>query len=61
MRAKAMIVASGAYEQPAVFPQQRPAWNNAGFGAATDYRYAVKPMQRVVLTITVTVTAPPWI
>jgi sarcosine oxidase, subunit alpha len=50
MRAKAVIVASGAYEQPAVFHNNDlPGVMLASAAQRLIYRYAVKPMQRVVV------------
>jgi sarcosine oxidase, subunit alpha len=50
MRAKAVIVASGAYEQPAVFRNNDlPGVMLASAGQRLIYRYAVKPAQRVVI------------
>jgi len=46
-----MIVASGAYEQPAVFRNNDlPGIMLASAAQRLIYRYAVKPMQRGVLT-----------
>ncbi|MBW4691476.1 MAG: (2Fe-2S)-binding protein [Lyngbya sp. HA4199-MV5] len=50
MRAKAVIVASGAYEQPAVFHNNDlPGVMLASAAQRLIYRYAVKPMQRAVV------------
>ncbi|MBW4553031.1 MAG: FAD-dependent oxidoreductase [Aphanocapsa sp. GSE-SYN-MK-11-07L] len=50
MRAKSMIVASGAYEQPAVFRNNDlPGVMLASAGQRLLYRYAVKPAERVVI------------
>jgi sarcosine oxidase subunit alpha len=50
MRAKAVIVATGAYEQPAVFRHNDlPGVMLASAAQRLIYRYAVKPMQRVVV------------
>ncbi len=50
MRAKSVIVASGAYEQPAVFRNNDlPGVMLASAGQRLLYRYAVKPAERVVI------------
>jgi sarcosine oxidase, subunit alpha len=50
LRAKAVIVASGAHEQPAVFRNNdRPGVMLASAAQRLIYRYAVKPMQRAVV------------
>ncbi len=50
MRAKAVIVASGAYEQPAVFRNNDlPGIMLASAAQRLIYRYAVKPMNRAVV------------
>lgn len=50
MRARAVIVASGAYEQPAVFHNNDlPGVMLASAAQRLIYRYAVKPMQRAVV------------
>lgn len=50
MRAKATIIASGAYEQPAVFRNNDlPGIMLASAAQRLIYRYAVKPMQRGVV------------
>lgn len=50
MRAKAVIVASGAYEQPAVFRNNDlPGVMLASAAQRLIYRYAVKPMHRAVI------------
>jgi sarcosine oxidase subunit alpha len=50
MRAKAVIVASGAYEQPAVFHNNDlPGVMLASAAQQLIYRYAVKPMNRAVV------------
>ncbi len=50
MRAKAVIIASGAYEQPAVFRNNDlPGVMLASAGQRLLYRYAVKPAQQVVI------------
>jgi sarcosine oxidase, subunit alpha len=50
MRAKAVIVASGAYEQPAVFRNNDlPGVMLASAAQRLIYRYRVKPMQRAVV------------
>jgi sarcosine oxidase, subunit alpha len=50
MRAKAVVVASGAYEQPAVFRNNDlPGVMLASAAQRLIYRYAVKPMQRAVV------------
>lgn len=50
MRAQAIVVASGAYEQPAVFRNNDlPGVMLASAAQRLIYRYAVKPMQRVVV------------
>ena len=52
MRAKAVIVASGAYEQPAVFHNNDlPSVMLASAAQRLIYRYAVKPMQRAVVLV----------
>jgi sarcosine oxidase subunit alpha len=52
MRAKAVIVASGAYEQPAVFHNNDlPGVMLASAAQRLLYRYAVKPMQRAVVLV----------
>ncbi|WP_245940104.1 2Fe-2S iron-sulfur cluster-binding protein [Stenomitos frigidus] len=52
MRAKAVIVASGAYEQPAVFHNNDlPGVMLASAAQRLIYRYAVKPMQRAVVLV----------
>lgn len=50
MRARAVIVASGAYEQPAVFRNNDlPGVMLASAAQRLIYRYAVKPMERAVV------------
>ncbi len=50
MRAKAVIVANGAYEQPAVFHNNDlPGVMLASAAQRLIYRYAVKPMHRAVV------------
>lgn len=50
MRAKAVIMANGAYEQPAVFRNNDlPGVMLASAAQRLIYRYAVKPMQRAVV------------
>ncbi len=50
MRAKSVVVASGAYEQPAVFRNNDlPGIMMASGAQRLMYRYAVKPMQKVVV------------
>lgn len=50
MRAKAVIVANGAYEQPAVFRNNDlPGVMLASAAQRLIYRYAVKPMHRAVV------------
>jgi sarcosine oxidase subunit alpha len=50
MRAKSVIVASGAYEQPAVFRNNDlPGVMLASAAQRLIYRYAVKPMERAVV------------
>ncbi len=50
LRAKAVIMASGAYEQPAVFRNNdRPGVMLASAAQRLIYRYAVRPMRRAVL------------
>ncbi|MDX2217127.1 MAG: 2Fe-2S iron-sulfur cluster-binding protein [Oculatellaceae cyanobacterium bins.114] len=50
MRAKAVIVASGAYEQPAIFRNNDlPGVMLASAAQRLIYRYAVKPMHRAVV------------
>lgn len=50
MRAKAVIVASGAYEQPAVFRNNDlPGVMLASAAQRLIYRYAVQPMQRAIV------------
>lgn len=50
MRAKAVIIASGAYEQPAVFHNNDlPGVMLASAAQRLIYRYAVKPMHRAVI------------
>jgi sarcosine oxidase subunit alpha len=50
MRAKSVIVASGAYDQPAVFHNNDlPGVMLASAAQRLIYRYAVKPMQRAVV------------
>lgn len=50
MRAKSVVVASGAYEQPAVFRNNDlPGIMLASAAQRLIYRYAVQPMQRVVV------------
>lgn len=50
MRAKAVIIASGAYEQPAVFRNNDlPGVMLASAAQRLIYRYAVKPMRRAVV------------
>jgi len=50
MRAKSVVVASGAYEQPAVFRNNDlPGIMLASAAQRLIYRYAVQPMQKVVL------------
>lgn len=52
MRAKAVIVASGAYEQPAVFHNNDlPGVMLASAAQRLIYRYAVKPMHRAVVLV----------
>ena len=52
MRAKAVIVASGAYEQPAVFRNNDlPGVMLASAAQRLIYRYAVQPMQRAVVLV----------
>lgn len=52
MRAKAVIVASGAYEQPAVFHNNDlPGVMLASAAQRLIYRYAVKPMNRAVVLV----------
>ena len=52
MRAKAVIVASGAYEQPAVFRNNDlPGVMLASAAQRLIYRYAVKPMNRAVVLV----------
>ena len=52
LRAKAVIVASGAYEQPAVFHNNDlPGVMLASAAQRLIYRYAVKPMQRAVVLV----------
>jgi len=52
MRAKAVIVASGAYEQPAVFHNNDlPGVMLASAAQRLIHRYAVKPMQRAVVLV----------
>lgn len=52
MRAKAVIVASGAYEQPAVFRNNDlPSVMLASAAQRLIYRYAVQPMQRAVVLV----------
>ncbi|WP_239651750.1 2Fe-2S iron-sulfur cluster-binding protein [Neosynechococcus sphagnicola] len=52
MRAKAVIVASGASEQPAVFRQNDlPGVMLASAAQRLIYRYAVKPMDRAVVLV----------
>ncbi|MEP0909966.1 2Fe-2S iron-sulfur cluster-binding protein [Leptolyngbya sp. GB1-A1] len=50
MRAKSVIVASGAYEQPAVFRNNDlPGVMMASAAQRLIYRYAVKPMHRAIV------------
>jgi sarcosine oxidase, subunit alpha len=50
LRAKAVVVASGAYEQPAVFRNNDlPGVMLASAAQRLIYRYAVKPMQRAIV------------
>lgn len=50
MRAKAVIIANGAYEQPAVFRNNDlPGVMLASAAQRLIYRYAVKPMQRAIV------------
>ncbi len=50
MRAKSVVVASGAYEQPAVFRNNDlPGIMLASAAQRLLYRYAVQPMQKVVV------------
>lgn len=50
MRAKSVVVATGAYEQPAVFRNNDlPGVMLASAAQRLIYRYAVRPMQRVVI------------
>ncbi len=50
MRAKSVVVATGAYEQPAVFRNNDlPGIMLASAAQRLIYRYAVQPMQRVVV------------
>ncbi|PUA17763.1 glycine cleavage T C-terminal barrel domain-containing protein [Glaciimonas sp. PCH181] len=52
MRAKSVVVASGAFEQPAVFHNNDlPGVMLASAAQRLMYRYAVQPMQRVVLLV----------
>jgi len=52
MRPKAVIVASGAYEQPAVFRNNDlPGVMLASAAQRLIYRYAVKPMNRAVVLV----------
>ena len=52
LRAKAVIVASGVYEQPAVFHNNDlPGVMLASAAQRLIYRYAVKPMQRAVVLV----------
>ncbi|KAM3102188.1 FAD-dependent oxidoreductase [Phormidesmis sp. 146-12] len=52
MRAKAVIIASGAYEQPAVFHNNDlPGVMLASAAQRLIYRYAVKPMNRAIVLI----------
>ena len=52
MRSKAVIVATGAYEQPAVFRNNDlPSVMLASAAQRMIYRYAVKPMQRAVMLV----------
>ncbi len=52
MRAKAVITATGAYEQPAVFRNNDlPGVMLASAAQRLIYRYAVKPMQRAVILV----------
>lgn len=52
MRAKAVIIASGAYEQPAVFHNNDlPGVMLASAAQRLIYRYAVKPMHRAVVLV----------
>ncbi|MBD3884878.1 (2Fe-2S)-binding protein [Phormidium tenue FACHB-886] len=52
MRAKAIVVASGAYEQPAVFRNNDlPGIMLASAAQRLIYRYAVKPMERAVVLV----------
>jgi sarcosine oxidase, subunit alpha len=52
MRAKTVIVASGAYEQPAVFRNNDlPGVMLASAAQRLIYRYAVKPMNRAVVLV----------
>ena len=50
MRAKSVVVAAGAYEQPAVFRNNDlPGIMLASAAQRLIYRYAVQPMQRVIV------------
>ncbi len=50
MRAKSMVVASGAYEQPAIFRNNDlPGIMLASAAQRLIYRYAVRPMQRAIV------------
>jgi len=52
MRAKSVVVASGAYEQPAVFHNNDlPGVMLASAAQRLIYRYAVKPMQKAVVLV----------
>lgn len=52
IRARAVVIASGAYEQPAVFRNNdRPGVMLASAAQRLIYRYAVKPMRRAVLLV----------
>jgi sarcosine oxidase subunit alpha len=52
MRAKVVIAATGAYEQPAVFRNNDlPGVMLASAGQRLIYRYAVKPMNRAVVLV----------
>lgn len=52
MRAKAVVVASGAYEQPAVFRNNDlPGVMLASAAQRLIYRYAVQPMRRAVMLV----------
>jgi sarcosine oxidase subunit alpha len=52
MRAKSVVVATGAYEQPAVFRNNDlPGIMFASAAQRLVYRYAVQPMQKVVVLV----------